>query len=123
MNRLLFFIVSIFILNLAQSANAYTDREKELYSLVRCMACDGQSIIGSDAEFARSMREYITEQIESGRNNDEIISNIRNTYGDVIFFEPPYEKATYILWFLPLFLVVIGILVVVLVQKKYKLKN
>ncbi len=117
-----FFIIFCLVF-VSTASYSYSDREREIYKNIKCLACDGQSVLGSEAEFAISMRAMIKSEIVEGKTNDEIYDFIRQSYGDEIFFEPPYQKATYILWFLPFIIIFIGLFLVVLSQKKYKPKS
>lgn len=112
----------LFLMLFSFPSFSYSQRERDIFKSIKCLACEGQSILGSGSEFAKSMRQAVHEHVESGKTDEEIYSIIRKGYGDEIFFDPPYEKATYLLWFLPFIIVFMGIFLVVFIQTKYKPK-
>lgn len=101
-------------------AFSYSEREENIFRSIKCLACEGQSVLGSEAEFAKSMRESIRQHIQQGKSDEQIYSLLRKHYGDEIFFEPPFVISTYLLWFLPVLFLILGIILVILVQSKYK---
>ena len=90
-------------LNAEQSA----DRNKITKNL-RCLVCQGQSVYDSDSEFANSLKILVEEKLNDGFNEKQIYSYLKNKYGDWILYDPKFAKNTYFLWLMPLFLFIIG---------------
>lgn len=84
-------------------------RAREIGSQLRCVVCQNQSIEESDAQLAGDMRRVVREQVEAGASNQEVIAYMRNNYGDYVLLKPPVQPNTYILWFLPALLVLLGL--------------
>lgn len=99
------------------------DRERKLLKSIKCLVCEGQSVLGSEAEFAKSMREKVREHIAEGKSDEQIYAEIAAVYGDEVFFEPPFAWQTYILWFFPLIFLVFGIIFVISAQKKCRIED
>jgi len=75
---------------------------------LRCLICQGQSVYDSDSEFAISLKLVVKNKIEAGLSEDQIYSFLTNKYGDWILYDPKFNKSTYLLWFLPLLIFLIG---------------
>ncbi len=81
------------------------DQEKlaqEIFSITKCMVCQGESIKESNTDFAQGMREVITDKIAEGEKKDAILSYIRERYGEEAILEPQFTYYNITLWLLPL---------------------
>jgi len=85
-------------------------RAKEVGRALRCVVCQNQSIEDSEAPLAADMRRLVRVQIEQGKTNDEIINFMRVQYGDYVLLKPPVQRNTWLLWGLPLLLVLTGLI-------------
>ena len=83
-------------------------RAKGLQKELRCLVCQGQSIDESNADLAVDLRRLIREQIQSGWSNDRIKDFLVARYGTFVLMEPPVRQDTFLLWFGPLMLVLVG---------------
>jgi cytochrome c-type biogenesis protein CcmH len=83
-------------------------RAKAMQRELRCVVCQGQSIDESNAPLAADMRRLIREQIQDGKSDDEIKGFLVARYGTFVLMNPPVSGDTYVLWFGPLFLVLLG---------------
>lgn len=84
---------------------------RQLSDQLRCPMCLNSNLAGSDAPIAADLRAEIYQQILEGRSNDEIIDFMTQRYGDFINYRPPLNRGTFMLWFGPLILLLIGMLV------------
>ena len=75
---------------------------------LRCIICQGQSVYDSQSEFALSLKVLINKKIEDGFSEKEIYNYLVEKYGEWIVYDPILSKKTYILWFLPILLFLIG---------------
>ena len=80
-------------------------RAKALFSEIRCVVCQHESIVDSPASIAADMRGLVREQIVAGRSDDEIQQDLVRRYGDYVLFRPPFKGATVLLWLGPFLLV------------------
>lgn len=98
---------------LATTAAAQTPpeelRAREIGAQLRCVVCQNQSIEESDAQLAQDMRLVVRERVATGESNEEVISYIRDRYGDYVLLKPPMQANTYVLWFLPALLVLLSL--------------
>lgn len=88
-------------------------RANELFTIVKCPVCEGQSIKDSGADLAVAMRQHIRTEIAKGRNNEEIMADLKTSYGSEISFMPEVSPSTFLLWLLPLGIFIIGLRLVV----------
>ena len=75
---------------------------------MRCMVCSHQNLAESNAPLAMDMKQVIYQQVLQGQSDHDIIEFMRSRYGDVILFKPPFKLMTWVLWFMPLVLVLLG---------------
>ena len=75
---------------------------------IRCLICQGQSVYDSESEFASSIKLIVGRKINEGLKEEMIYEFLREKYGDWIIYEPTFSKNTYILWLLPLLLLLFG---------------
>jgi len=80
-------------------------RARDIGAQLRCVVCQNQSIEESDAPLAADMRRLVREQIETGASDAEVMSFIRESYGDYVLLKPPVQSNTFVLWFCPALLV------------------
>jgi|TARA_A100001011_G_C13642644_1_gene568411 cytochrome c-type biogenesis protein CcmH len=109
----LFFIFFFILFTNISVANV--NQLSEYYKTIRCLVCEGQSIQESDTEFAINLKEQIQKKYESGMDLKQINQELISIYGEEISFNPSNDH--FILWGLPLLLLVI---LIYLVRNKYK---
>ena len=85
-------------------------RYTQLIEDIRCPVCQGQSIGGSNSGLAKDLREKVREMILDGRSDPEIYSYMVERYGDFVVYKPPVNTKTYLLWFAPLFILILSLI-------------
>jgi cytochrome c-type biogenesis protein CcmH len=85
-------------------------RAVHLAEELRCLVCQNQSLADSHAELAVDLRRQIREQIAQGKSDSAIIAYMVERYGDFVLYRPPVKAATWLLWFGPPLLLVLGII-------------
>ena len=83
-------------------------RARSLQQELRCLVCQGESLDESNAEFARDLRRIIRERIAAGESDQAIKDFLVARYGDFILMRPPVKPDTYLLWFGPALLLLLG---------------
>jgi len=83
----------------------------KLMEELRCLVCQGQSIVDSNAEMAGDMRSLVRTRIEAGESPESIRKWLIRSYGDYVTYDPPMSAVTAPLWIAPIVLLVIGGLV------------
>ena len=106
------FLIIVFLLNQQDSFALFSqDREIKIYKNIRCLACQGQSLNDSNSDFANDLKKVIKEKLNNNETDQEIYTYLTARYGDWILFDPPVKKSTLLLWFFPVFILVIGIFI------------
>ena len=77
-------------------------RAVNLFKITRCLICSGESIYESQSQLAHDMRMLIRNHIKNGYDDNKIIEELHNHYGNKIIIIPPYDVYAYLLWFLPM---------------------
>ena len=85
-------------------------RYTQLIEDIRCPVCQGQSIGGSNSGLAKDLREKVREMILDGQSDPEIYSYMVERYGDFVVYKPPINMKTYLLWFAPLFILILSLI-------------
>ncbi|UUX51444.1 cytochrome c-type biogenesis protein CcmH [Nisaea acidiphila] len=83
-------------------------RARELSKEIRCLVCQNQSIDDSNAGLARDLRVLLRERIVAGDDDAEIKEFLVERYGDFVLLKPPVKMSTYVLWYGPLAVGLLG---------------
>ena len=80
-------------------------RARALFTDIRCVVCQHESIADSPAGIAADMRRLVREEIAAGKSDQAVRQDLVRRYGDYILFQPPVRAGTWLLWFGPFALV------------------
>lgn len=83
-------------------------RMKNLTKQLRCLVCQNETLADSQAPLAEDLRREIREQIKAGKTDQEIMAYATQRYGDFVLYNPPVKATTYLLWFGPFVLLILG---------------
>ncbi|HET9032376.1 MAG TPA: cytochrome c-type biogenesis protein [Dokdonella sp.] len=92
--------------------HAEEQRFQNLTRQLRCLVCQNESLADSSADLAKDLRLEVFEQMQQGKNDDEIKKYLTARYSDFVLYNPPLRGSTALLWFAPLILLLIGSFVV-----------
>lgn len=95
-------------------------RVMALSSELRCLVCQNQTIADSHAELAVDLKNQVREMIVAGKSDEEIRQYMVDRYGDFVLYKPRVSESTFLLWFGPMLLFVVGLIVLVFNLKKRK---
>ena len=113
-----FFI--FFFINTASYCNE--DLNNQILKNLRCLVCQGQTVQDSNSEFALIIKSVVKDKIKEGNNEKEIYNFLSEKYGDWILLNPPFNKNSYLLWFFPYLLFILGVIFLFLLLKKTKIR-
>jgi cytochrome c-type biogenesis protein CcmH len=82
----------------------------QLAAELRCLQCQNQTLADSNAPLAVDLRQEIRELIAKGQTDQQIKEYLGARYGDFVFYRPPVQSNTMLLWFGPAVLLVGGML-------------
>ena len=68
---------------------------------LRCLVCQNQSIMESDAPLARDLRTVVRERVAGGDDDDAVRAYVVARYGDFVLLRPPFKPKTWALWLGP----------------------
>ena len=85
---------------------------------LRCPKCQNQNLADSNSPIAADLRREVYNLLDQGKADTEIVDFMVARYGDFVLYRPRVSSLTYILWFGPAFLLLIGVFVVVMVLRK-----
>ena len=87
-------------------------RYQHLIEELRCLVCQNQNLADSHADLAQDLRQEVYAMVAGGKSNEEIIGFLTARYGDFVLYRPPVKESTWLLWFAPFLLLLIGVIVV-----------
>ncbi|MFC1881022.1 cytochrome c-type biogenesis protein CcmH [Thermodesulfobacteriota bacterium] len=74
---------------------------REIYDLIMCPLCAGQTIAQSNNETSSQMRDLVLKKLRQGESKDEILQYFESRYGERILAKPNKKGFNLILWVLP----------------------
>ncbi|GLR63888.1 cytochrome c-type biogenesis protein [Marinospirillum insulare] len=103
--------------------DSYQARYKDVGGKLRCPKCENQSIADSNSPSAYDMRQELYRLLEEGKTDQQIYDFMVQRFGDYVLYEPPMRKDTWVLWYLPPALVLLGLLVAFFLVRSRKKPN
>ncbi|NBC36406.1 cytochrome c-type biogenesis protein CcmH [Novosphingobium sp. FSY-8] len=91
-------------------------KARDLMATLRCLVCQSQSILDSDAQIAGDMRSQVRERIAAGEDPEAIRQWLIQRYGDYVSYEPTLSASTWPLFAAPAALM---LLAVVLLRRRF----
>jgi cytochrome c-type biogenesis protein CcmH len=93
-------------------------RFHELVSELRCVMCQNQSLADSDAPIAHDLRREVFDLMREGRNDAEIKTYLVQRYGEFVLYRPQLGRSTWLLWFGPGVVVLLGAVAIIYIVRK-----
>lgn len=111
---------NISLVNAAQDVHQFDSQADqqlylELIAELRCPKCQNQNIADSNANIAKDLRAKVHQLVNDGQSKTEIIDYMVERYGYFVYYKPPFNAATMLLWLLPIAFVLFTLL---LIRKK-----
>ena len=107
-SKFILLIIFYFFIFSSSSQSSSDDLVNKISKNIRCLICQGQSVYDSNSEFAESIKLLIKKKIDEGISENDIYEYLKIQYGDWIVYEPEFNKNTFFLWTIPIFVFVIG---------------
>lgn len=92
---------------------AKPEQKQQFYELagnLRCLVCQNESLLDSNAPLAVDLRQQIIKQIQEGYSTKEIQAYLLKRYGDFILYQPRFTKQNIILWLAPAALLMLALI-------------
>lgn len=96
-------------------------QEAIYYSLItdlRCLVCQNQNLVDSNAELAGDLRQKTWEMVSSGSSEAQVIDFMVTRYGEFVLYRPPFKPETMALWIGPFILLGGGIITIVFLIRR-----
>ncbi len=98
--------------------SAEETRFHRLAAELRCVMCQNQSLADSNAQIAHDLRREVLAMMQQGKTDAEIKRFLVDRYGDFVLYKPQVERGTWLLWFGPGALLLIGAGIVLRMVRK-----
>jgi len=98
-------------------------RYKSLVKDLRCPKCQNQNLADSNSAIATDLRREVYELLAQGKADIEIVDFMVKRYGEFVLYRPKVSTTTYVLWFGPAFLLLIGVIAVVVIVRRKPIKK
>jgi cytochrome c-type biogenesis protein CcmH len=107
----------------AIEAFAFDDAKQEaryqaLTEEFRCPKCLNTNLAGSDAPIAADLRATVHRLILEGASDQAIRDYLVARYGEFVLYDPPVRRGTLLLWFAPVALLAIGLIMIVALARR-----
>jgi len=99
---------------------ATRERFRQLTFELRCPKCQNQNLQDSNSPIAADLRNEVYNMLEAGSDDAEIIDFMVARYGEFVLYKPRVNKMTYVLWYGPFGLALIGVVVIFVIARKRK---
>ncbi|MBU2869232.1 cytochrome c-type biogenesis protein [Colwellia sp. E2M01] len=93
-------------------------RFQELSKELRCPKCQNQNLADSNSPIAADLRKELYELLQQGKADIEIVNFMVDRYGEFVLYRPRVSTLTYVLWFGPAVLILLGLIVVVVIVRR-----
>lgn len=94
------------------------DRYQDLVKELRCPKCQNQNLADSNSQIAVDLRAQVYDMLNADKSDGEIVNYMVERYGDFVLYRPQISGLTYILWYGPLGLLLMGGFIMFLVLRK-----
>ena len=118
MTTIIKFIFCFFIISNSVLADTNNKAAYELYKELRCLVCQNQSLLESNAPLALDLKKVVMDKIELGQSKSEIKKFLVDRYGEFILLKPKYSIQNILLWLGPILFLFIGFFVTFVFLRK-----
>ena len=98
-------------------------RARMLSEELRCMVCQNQSIDDSAAPLARDLRLLVRERLTKGDSDSQVLNYLVARYGEFVLLKPRFELQNLLLWGLPPFALVAGMIALFVTARRRRTAN
>lgn len=93
-------------------------RAKALFSQIRCVVCQNESIDDSQADLAADLRKIVREEVAQGQSDQQVKAYLVSRYGEFILLKPRFSWGNAALWLVPFGIVGLGGLGLILAARR-----
>lgn len=96
---------------------------KQLAEELRCPKCQNQNLADSNAMIAQDLRRELYSQVKEGKGEQDIIDFMVDRYGEFVLYKPAMNEKTIVLWYGPIALLILAIVVFLVVVLTRRAKS
>ena len=93
-------------------------RARNLSKELRCLVCQNQSIDDSEAPLAHDLRVIVRERLKAGDTDTQVVDYLVVRYGEFVLLKPRLSWHTLALWGAPPAAVLLGIAMLIVVNRR-----
>ncbi len=94
-------------------------KAREIYGLIMCPLCAGQTIAQSSNETSSQMRDLVVKKLRQGESKEDILQYFESRYGERILATPNKKGFNLILWILPFVFVALSAIVIYFLIRRW----
>jgi cytochrome c-type biogenesis protein CcmH len=117
-------ILTVISFNIFAAIDVYQfkDEEKQhrfqtLVTELRCPKCQNQNLADSNSEIATDLRMKVYQMLEKDKSDEVIIDYMLERYGEFVLYKPRVSGQTLLLWYGPILLLLIGLIIIGLILR------
>jgi cytochrome c-type biogenesis protein CcmH len=95
------------------------EQTRAISAELRCVVCQNLSVADSPSEMAQQMRASVREQLQAGKSPHEIKDFFVSKYGEWVLLAPTNTGFNRLLWWLPLTVLIIGVVAALLLARRW----
>lgn len=99
------------------------ERARDISSGLRCLVCQNQSIDDSDAELAKDLRVLVRQLLVAGDSDSQVVGYIVSRYGEFVLLKPRLSMQTVLLWSMPAFFLIFGLIYLLIGARRRRFTN
>ena len=96
---------------------------REIYGLIMCPLCAGQTIAQSSNETSSQMRDLVLKKLRQGQSKEEILQYFESRYGERILAKPNKKGFNLILWVFPFVLVALAAILIYFLIRRWSART
>ncbi len=73
-------------------------RFQQLTAELRCPKCQNQNLADSDSDLSKDLKRIVYEKVKNGESDAQILSFMKERYGEFILFNPELNQSNAFLW-------------------------
>ncbi|WP_372831543.1 cytochrome c-type biogenesis protein CcmH [Pontibacterium sp.] len=93
-------------------------RFQQLTEELRCPKCQNQNLSDSNSPIAKDLRHEVYRMLGEGESDSEIADFMVARYGEFVLYKPRKDASTYVLWYGPFGLLLLGLIVVFAITRR-----
>ena len=94
------------------------ERFQQLTEELRCPKCQNQNLADSNSPIAKDLRHEVYRMLDEGETDQSIADFMVARYGEFVLYKPRKDLSTYLLWYGPFALLLVGVVVVFLMTRR-----